>query len=748
MRRSLSLFLCATALAFVSTPGLVVFSRAHLQQEPIKLSGIGSLSNLPARVTAIFELSDPGLVEHESSLRPASERGNKIEFASARAAGYEAMLAARQADFEARATSMFPDARIAVELRKLANAVSIRVAPSEVAQLALLPGVRKVELAKAYHATLDKSVPLINAPAFWEKVGGGPQAGKGVKIAILDTGIDITNPLFAPAGFTAPSGFPRGDLSLVNNKVIVARAFQPDPSVSADDQNGHGTNVAGIAAGDVNTATPIGLISGVAPGAYLGNYSVLDPSGAGSDDLIAQGLEAAVSDGFDIANMSLGGAAGAQLGLLDNAVDAAVAAGMVVVVAAGNGGPKETTIASPGLAPDAITVAASSNGHLVGPAVNVTGPQPVPANLQNIQSTPGGSCPDPFVATIGPLAYFNESTLPGTKRGCRGARLPSNSLLGKIALIERGICSFSNKINNAAAAGAIGVVVYNQSQSEGSDGGDTLITMDTTGTTIPSVFIKRSDGLALVAWLASNPGAVLAVAPSLETADPADVLASFSSRGPTTTGTLKPDIAAPGVNIYSGAIVTCTQVGVSDPSGFASISGTSQATPHVSGAAALVKQMHPSWTPEQIKSCLVDSAANTVVLAAGQPGLAGVLQVGGGRLDLQAAANVTAIVSPSNLSFGATLLKKRPVSVSETLSITNASSSSTNLTISVNQLQTDTHVSIIAPNDPLPLGAGQTANVTITINATKRAVRQAYTGYVVIGPAAGQQLRVPYWISF
>src|SRR5262249_34536875 len=207
-----------------------------------------------------------------------------------------------------------------------------------------------------------------------------------------DSVIDISNRLFADAGFVAPPGLPIGDASLVNNKVIVAKSFLAGGG-SAADENGHGTNVAGIAAGDFNTATPLGPVSGVAPGAFLGNYRVLDAGGSGSDFLVAQGLEEAVSDGFDIASISLGAPAGSTLGTLDTAVENAVATGMVVIVAAGNDGDTGgMTIESPGVAPHAITVAASSNGHIVGPTVGVVTPAPVSSVLQKIISTQGQTC--------------------------------------------------------------------------------------------------------------------------------------------------------------------------------------------------------------------------------------------------------------------------------------------------------------------------------------------------------------------
>jgi subtilisin family serine protease len=586
---------------------------------------------------------------------------------------------------------------------------------------------------------------LIGAPAVWNLVGGAASAGKGVKIAIIDTGIDISNPLFADAGFTAPSGFPIGDPSLVNNKVIVAKAFLASDS-SAADENGHGTNVAGIAAGDFNTPTPVGPVSGVAPGAFLGNYRVLNASGSGSDFLVAQGLEEAVSDGFDIASLSLGAPAGSTLGILDTAVENAVSAGMVVVVAAGNDGDTgPMSIDSPGVAPHAITVAASSNGHVIGPTVGVVTPGPVSSDLQKIESTQGQTCSLDFPAVIGPLSYIDESTIEKKKRACKADKLPAGSMTGKIALVQRGICTFSDKINNVAAAGAVGVIMYNKDISEGADGGDNLIFMDVTGTSIPSVFVTRTQGLALKSWIAAHPGAQVQIDAAGEFSDPPDILGSFSSRGPTNLGVLKPDLAAPGVNIYSGAIKLCNSDGVSDPSGFLAISGTSQATPHVTGSAALLKQMHNDWTPDQIKSALVNSADGVVFTSSDETSKAGVLDVGTGRVNVAGAASINALFSPSSVSFGINKTKQA-LTMTANVQITSLLDGGNAFSITIGQTNPDPGLTLTASSPSVFLAKGGSQSVTITLNAAKSAAGGDHTGYIVVTHPSHKSMKIPFWI--
>ncbi len=578
-------------------------------------------------------------------------------------------------------------------------------------------------------------------------MGGATVAGEGMKIAILDTGIDITNPLFNDAGFTAPAGFPKfnnDNARFTNNKVIVAKSFVSN-SQTADDENGHGTNVAGIAAGDLNTVSPLGLISGVAPRAYLGNYRVLGKTGSGRSDLIARAIEEAVSDGFDVLNLSLGAGADSQLNTLDLAVEGAVAAGKAVAVAAGNAGNggvgDEETIGSPGVAPHAITVAASSNAHTVGPVITVTGPGPVGSNLVNIASTSGNA-----VALDGNLTSLPLVDPDPQNRGC--GTFAAGSLSGKVALIERGNCSFANKVDAAAAAGARAVIVFNKDISEGDDGGETLILMDVTGTQIPSVFIRRSSGLALRDFVRSNPSATLNIAPLGSISAPGDVIASFSSRGPAPTRTLKPDLSAPGVIIYSGAIKTANADGVSDPSGFTSVSGTSQATPHVAGAAALVKQLHPTWTPEQIKSALIASATNDVFTTTSKTTRAGILAQGGGRIDVSRAGAIAATFSPANLSFGVNKLKKKPVTLTLDLAVTNQTGGQNTFNISIQQLDPNEFVTVTPSTSTVTLASGGTATVTITIFAAKQAEKRSYTGYVVVTDLTGQTLHVPYWVQY
>ena len=753
MKRKFSVVaLLALALTMQASSGLLGKARAQVRVrddgQPARRA-----QQSTGRLSAIVELEGDPVAIHERATVLLSRRG--IDFEAPVARAYEARLEGAQEEFMSRAALVSPGIRVRTKLRKLANAVSVEAGASEIAALSALPGVKRVQLTRQYHATIDASVPLINAPAVWQNASGPSARGEGMKIAILDTGIDITNPLFSDAGYTAPDGFPRVNHSneiFTNNKVIVAKSFV-DNTNSAQDENGHGSNVAGIAAGNSGTLSPLAALSGVAPRAYLGNYRVLDGAGDGFEDSIAVALDEAVADGFDVVNLSLGGTADDTLGFLDRAVETAVSNGMIVVCSAGNSGDggqdDDMTIGSPGISPSAITVAASSNAHIVGPVITVDQPAPVAETLLKIGSSTGNSVGVGDSLTQVPYVYVDPQ-----RRACGGSQI--GSLSGKVALIERGgtkpngsACSFVDKVNSASAAGARAVIIFNKDISEGADGGDNILNMEVSGTTIPSVFIARSAGLALRDFVAANPSAILTIKPLGTGSFAADVLADFSSRGPSTIGGLKPDITAPGVVIYSAAITTPNPDGVSDPSGFDAVSGTSQAAPHVSGSAALIQQLQPGFTPAQVKSALMSSALLDVFTDVNKTARVPVLAQGAGRVDVARAAAVNATFSPGSLSFGI-IKRKNKQTLAADLAFTNVSSGQDTFNLSVQQLDSNSPVVVSVSSDSATLAAGQSRTITISIflKKKKNAERRDYTGYVNVSDSLGQTLHVPYWVRY
>jgi subtilisin family serine protease len=307
---------------------------------------------------------------------------------------------------EERIRQLVPTAQVRWRYRVVLNALAVVLPEGTVPRLEQLRGVREVYPSVRFGPTLDRSVQAIRAPALWGP--GLATSGQGIKIGIIDDGVDRTHPFFNPAGYAMPAGYPKGQAAYTTAKVIVARSFPP-PSPTPrygnlpfdPEQSEHGTHVAGIAAGNDATQANIGggrvTLSGVAPRAYLGNYRVLTvPTVSnvglnGNSPEIAAGIEAAVRDGMNVINLSLGEpeiAPGRDL--VVRAIEGAAAAGVIPVIAAGNDFAVfgRGSIASPGSARSAITAAAADvNARLAG--FSAAGPTPISLQLKPDVTAPG-----------------------------------------------------------------------------------------------------------------------------------------------------------------------------------------------------------------------------------------------------------------------------------------------------------------------------------------------------------------------
>ncbi|QIA26557.1 S8 family serine peptidase [Thermaerobacter sp. PB12/4term] len=513
---------------------------------------------------------------------------------------------------------------------------------------------------------------------------------------------------------------------------VYASGVAGDPSqVLVSD---HGTHVAGTIAGCVTTLQegPVrDTLSGIAPAARLYDYNVFPGFGAGwvayggsafSHD-IAAALEDAVRDGIDVVNMSLGGGVQGPHDYLAEAVNAAVDAGVVVVVAAGNSGPGDMTVESPGSAARAITVGATTNAHYIGIPVSAGGRD--------------------FGAATGDFAPFGRVTSPYAPARDGSARpeeacyplVNGAEVRGKIALVKRGSCTFTTKVRNAEAAGATGVLIINNVAGDpvapGSDG-------TAPAPTIPAAMVSMTDGQFLIDLLAADPQATVTIDGTVETeirTGSGDILAGFSSRGPTPyTYLIKPDVTAPGVNIYSSVF----------HGQWAMFQGTSMATPHVAGAAALLLQLHPGWSPADVKSALVNTAARVVkdpVKGTYDPG---VLARGGGRIDLARADATPLTLDPVSVSFGY-FNGNAPVSGRQDITLHNVSSSTQTCTVTVVRDAADPAVTVSA--EQVTLAAGATATLTVTMDGGRsdRLPSGDYDGELVLD-CGGKVLRAPWWL--
>ncbi|MEO5952621.1 MAG: S8 family serine peptidase, partial [Chloroflexia bacterium] len=478
------------------------------------------------------------------------------DLAKAAAANQGALLKSRQMATASEISKI--GARVFDSTQVLVNALFVEASPEQAAQLQATQGVRSVQRMMPLRYRINKALDLGNVPAAWNQIGGGSNAGAGVKIAILDTGIDQNHAAFKNFSTAPPSGYPKcrtdnGDCAFTNNKVIAARsyvdllnfAFGSDPINTRPDDNtpldrvGHGTAVAMVAAGQQHTS-PIGAISGVAPRAYLGNYKVFGTRGVNDTtfaNVVIKALEESLADGMDIAALSLSQPAG--WGPLDTicgsggnqpcdafatAVQNAVRLGLIVTVSAGNSGdiganfPALNTVQSPATAPNAIAVGATTNSHIWYQTLSVTG-NGVPAELQsvNMRFTAG-----PQIGSILEAPITDVGTIASNRLACDP--LPDNSLAGRIALIERGTCSTAQKINLAQRAGAIAVILT------GIEGAGLPQLQDLDNTGIPSALIGFSAGNSLRAFLSNQQRTVRLNPAFREVSATFDEIADFSSR--------------------------------------------------------------------------------------------------------------------------------------------------------------------------------------------------------------------------
>ena len=637
--------------------------------------------------SAIVQLKGNPITTY-SATKPAA--GRKLDFKSYAVRSYRAQLAAGRNEFKRWLRTNAPRARVTSEYDVSLNAVAVKLNGTPLETIAVAPMVQSVEYNAFYHPNLSESYKIINALGAWGGQAGRAAAGAGIKIGDIDTGIDNLHPFFNPAGFSYPPGFPKCDAAdstshtpdqdceYVSPKVIVAKVFynkNNQHNFDAQAIQDHGTHTAGIAAGiydptlnAVVNGVSIDDMSGIAPGAWLGNYNVFpgDVTDARSEDIL-NAVDAAVADGMDVLNLSLGGSYHGNNDLLAIGLDNAADAGVVVAVAAGNSGPGQGTIESPGRARKVITVAASTNKHFVGQ------PFTYPMGGGTTVGAAVGDFPPLPTSSFG--LFFNSQLTACTSVD------PGAS--GNVVVVNRGGCTFSTKVRNAIAAGAIGVVVLNNVAGDptamAKDGGG--------GDNLPAVMLGKNEGAAL---RAAHPPDASAVATFQEFVTPnQDILAGFSSQGPTAIDlAVKPDVTSVGVNVLSSITCVGKPAGCpGDGSGWAFFSGTSMSTPHIAGSAAVLKNLHSSWTPAQIKSALVNRADLVIKDAITALHDVGPTAQGAGRENLSVAAAGITWMDPVSASFGKVTIG-HPTSLTITLS--NPSATDETFTISTTKFTPST----------------------------------------------------------
>jgi minor extracellular serine protease Vpr len=621
------------------------------------------------RVRVIATLPLPPLAAAHGRSLAVHATPSRLDVGSTSSRAYLARIARAQSAAVSALRREIPDADVGRRFGLLLDGMTVELPAQRLPQLARMPFVKKIYPNLRYTLALNRSPNVIAATGFNASTGA---RGAGMKIAIVDDGVDHRNPFLSPAGLQYPAGFPRGGGKWTTPKVIVARSF-PGPGAGRRGRlavdariSFHGTHVAGIAAGRAGTTAPSGRdhppvanLSGVAPDAWIGNYRVFTvptPIGhvANTPEIVAA-FESAVRDGMHVINFSGGGP---QVDPVNDALIESIAnvaaAGVVPVISAGNDRDEfgMGTAGAPGTAPDAISVAAVSNTQVFAPFLTLVSPG-APSSLLQVPVLPtsrpiprGWASPGATIVDVGSIV--GTSGTPVDRRLCGiGANLnagrsplPRRSLSGAIALVSRGGCTFVSKARRARAAGAVGIILVDNRPGEANPIPVSL--------GIPGGMIADLDGARLREALATRAGRApvrIRTASTRTETGRSGVVTSFSSAGPTAfEHSLKPDVSAPGGQILSS---TLPQAG----GPFAVFDGTSMAAPHVAGAAALLRQRHPAWLPYQVKSALVSTAAAAWADTA-RTSEASVLLQGGGIANIAAADNPSVFTAPSSLSFG------------------------------------------------------------------------------------------------
>ncbi len=499
----------------------------------------------------------------------------------------------------------------------------------------------------------DKKLkPQTNSTRHFLRLTGddGPWAegfvGENVVIGMIDTGIQPDHPGLAdvptpkkgnhgpkvpygppPAGFTG-TGCDFGNTAFnpldapftCNNKLLKAQSFPAgflagqSPATafaagefdSARDSDGHGTHTSTTAGGNFGVKAEIdgeraGILSGMAPRARIATYKVCydapDPNDSGcttSDSAAA--IDQAVADGVDVINFSIGGPSTSFTGVTEIAFLFAADAGVFVAVSAGNAGPGAETIGTPSGVPWVTSVGASEDNENFGTGLEVNSPVSIAAVYEGLEGAG-----DVTLADAGTIAAGVVPAVP--LDGC-AALTNGGDIDGNIALVIRGTCAFTDKYNNAAAAGARAIVVYNDGTTP--DRFDP-ITMSAPGTTIPGIMIGFLDG-DLINTTAGGGPVTGTLSPDIQVPR-VNRITGFSSRGPNggAPDIIKPDVTAPGVNIIAGETLF-PNVNNTGGTFFQFLSGTSMSSPHTAGSLALLKQAHPDWSAAIARSALMTTA--------------------------------------------------------------------------------------------------------------------------------------------
>lgn len=688
--------------------GVMMAKRAAAEALPIipEAPGVAGAAAGALLESYYVVLDGGGAIKAAQSLDSSATSADRLKAARARLAAIAAQHDALAPRLQALGTSEV------YRFRRTINAIQVLAPASAIPALEALPGVVRVEHVPHYERTNSSSVPFIGAPAIWDSAGLNLH-GEDIRVGIVDTGIDYTHANFGGSG--NPADYNTNNRAIIEDgtfptaRIVGGHDFcgdaynsgssspssnTPFPDPDPLDCNGHGSHVAGTAGGSgvlANGSTfagPYGpglnpadfkIGPGVAP--QCGLYALKVFGCSGSTQLVGAALEWAAdpnddddfSDRLDVLNLSIGSSFGSRFFTEGEIISQLAALGCVVVGSAGNSFDTFFIAGGVGLAPEAISIAASIDTDLKTVQLEIAAPPAAIGSFDAIESLFS-----PTLASTGEIT--GVIVLAEPSQACQSLANAA-AIAGNIALIDRGSCSFPVKVLNAQAAGAIAAIIVNNQ-----DGLPAPMTGSSDGVTIPAVMISRQDGEILKANLSGLSGTLHNT--TTPRPDFADQIVDFSSRGPVPIDwRLKPDVSAPGLGIVSTGFGT----GVDS----AYMSGTSMAAPHVAGVMALLRQAHPSATVAELKARAMNTAEDMFYLSHPLPQSRG----GAGRVNVLDAAMtpVTAAwdAAPEQVSLSLGF-KRLLESHSEThnIRLTNHTGDPHTFNVSVHQTITENGVTI------------------------------------------------------
>ena len=647
-----------------------------------------------------LEATNPQLERRVMATDGKQPTKQRLDASKPEVKAYASYLEQRQSAFIAKAESTVGALDKIAEYKYALNAIAIKATPSEAEAIARIPGVKSVERDDIYKLDTDTGPTLIGAPSVWDgsaNESGVGRMGEGIVVGVIDTGINSDHPSFADVGgdgydHTNPlgSGVYLGECAVetevrCNDKLIGIFSYpsiydvyaddtifpQDGTMVKGEDFNGHGSHTASTVAGNVlvdvdemtvelganeSDGTPTGFkfdqISGVAPHANIVAFQVCQPGNDGdtyagcTGAAMASAVDDAVETGIiDVINFSISGGGYPWSGTLNEAWLGARNAGIFIAQSSGNSGPEPETTEKH--APWITTVGASTHGRTVEyeKTISFTG------GASELEAFEGKSNSGSITA---PIVYAGDYENPNDPDGDPAQCLepfPEDTFAGEIVVCDRGEIARVQKAVNVAEGGAGGYVLANV--VGGSD------TVNNDAYVIPGIHIDATNGEALRAWLAEGEGHTASITASegtlTITPENVDVMADFSSRGPNTSiSVLTPSVTAPGVSIY--AAYSDQQYGQdvtgSAPGDFTYLQGTSMSSPHVAGAAALVKHEQPSWSPDNIRSALMMTATTAVLKEDGVTD-ADWFDMGAGRINVDAAVQSGLVMDETDANYAA-----------------------------------------------------------------------------------------------